>query len=56
MLGKIEGKRCKGQQRMRWLDITTDSMAINLGIFEEIAEDRETWLAETHSLAELDST
>ena len=56
LLGKIEGKRGKGQQRMRWLDSIIDSMAMNLGKFREIAEDRETWLAETHGLAELDST
>ena len=56
MLGKIEGKRGKGRQRMRWLDSITDSIAMNLGKFWEIAEDRETWLAEIHGLTELDST
>ena len=39
---------------MRWLDSITNSMAMNLGKFQEIAEDRETLLAETHRLAELD--
>ena len=42
MLGKTEGKRREGQQRLRWLDGTTDSMAINLSKLQEIVKDRET--------------
>ena len=41
MLGKIEGKRRRGQQRMRWLDSITDSMDVNFGKLREIARDRE---------------
>ena len=43
MLGKIEGKRRKGRQRMRWLDSTTDSMNMNLSKLREILEDRRAW-------------
>ena len=43
MLGKIEGKRRKGRQRMRWLDSITDSMDMDLGKFQEIVKDREVW-------------
>ena len=42
MLGKIEGKRRKGWQRMRWLDSTTDAMGMNLSKLQKIVEDRET--------------
>ena len=43
MLGKIEGKRRRGQQRVRWLDSITDSMGMNLSKLQEIVKDRETW-------------
>ena len=51
MLGKIEGKRRKGQQRMRWLDSITKLMHMNLSKFWEIVQDREAWHAAVHEVA-----
>ena len=51
MLGKIEGKRRRGLQRMRWLDSITDSMDMNLSKPREIVEDRGAWCAAAHEVA-----
>ena len=50
MLGKIEGRRRRGRQRMRWLDGITDSMDVNLGEFQEMVTDREAWPAVIHGV------
>ena len=56
MLGKTEGKRRRGRQRIRWFDCITDSIDMNLSKLLEMVKDREAWCAVAHEIAESDTT
>ena len=53
MLGKIEGRRRRGRQRMRWFNAITDSTAVSLNKLQEIVKDREAWRAAVHGVASM---